>query len=236
MKLETERLIMINTEKIKNQFNSDAKAYDSKRRIFIPCFDDYYINSTKFIASVINEPKCVLDLGAGTGLLTSFWYNEFPNAEFVLDDISIDMLNMARERFVNSQNFVYATDDYTKVLPNGSFDTVISALSIHHLDDVEKQNLFNRIFSRLPTGGVFVNYDMFNADSNEMTELYNSYLESSVLKGGLPTEDIEHWQQGRAIDKECSVTEGVVMLKKAGFKDVQCIFSNLKFAVILARQ
>lgn len=55
---------MIDTNRITNQFNSDAKAYDSKRRIFIPCFDDYYINSTKFIASVINKPSRVLDLGA----------------------------------------------------------------------------------------------------------------------------------------------------------------------------
>lgn len=228
--------IMIDTQKIKNQFNTDAKAYDSKRRIFIPCFDDYYINSTKFIASIINEPKSILDLGAGTGLLTSFWYNEFPNADFVLDDISIDMLNMARKRFGEAQNFEYATVDYTKSLPSGSFNAVISALSIHHLDDEEKQNLFNRIFSALPKGGVFVNYDMFNADTSEMTQFYNSYWENSVLNSELPADDIEHWQNGRAIDKECSVTEEVVMLKKAGFKDVQCIFSNLKFAVILARQ
>ena len=86
---------MIDTTKIKNQFNSDAKAYDSKRRIFIPCFDDYYINTTKFIAHIIEEPKNVLDLGAGTGLLTSFWYKEFPKANYVLDDISVEMLNMA---------------------------------------------------------------------------------------------------------------------------------------------
>ncbi|MGN1123839.1 MAG: class I SAM-dependent methyltransferase, partial [Eubacterium sp.] len=83
---------MIDTTKITNQFNSDAKAYDSKRRIFIPCFDDYYISSTKFIASIVAKPKWVLDLAAGTGLLTSFWYKEFPNANYILDDISAEML------------------------------------------------------------------------------------------------------------------------------------------------
>lgn len=39
----------------------------------------------------------------------------------------------------------------------------------------------------------------------------------------------------RVINKECSVNEEVFMLKNAGFKNVQCIFSNLKFAVILAK-
>lgn len=227
---------MINTDKIKNQFNSDAQAYDSKRRIFIPCFDDYYINSTKFISTVINEPKNILDLGAGTGLLTSFWYNEYPNANFVLDDISVEMLNMAKQRFSNKTNFNYVTDDYTKSLPNGSFDTVISALSIHHLDEEEKQSLFNRIYDVMLDGGAFVNYDMFNADSNEMTEYYNKFWENSVLNSELSKKEIEHWKNGRKIDKECSVNEEVIMLKKAGFYDVQCIFSNLKFAVVLAKK
>lgn len=225
---------MIDTTKITNQFNSDAKAYDSKRRIFIPCFDDYYISSTKFIAGIIQQPNRVLDLGAGTGLLTSFWYREFPNANYVLDDISVEMLNMAKERFFNAINVDYVTDNYNETLPNGNFDAIISALSIHHLDDTEKQTLFNRVFEKLPNGGVFVNYDMFNAETREMTAHYNSYWENSVLNSELPVVDIEHWQRGRSIDKECSINEEIAKLNSAGFKNVNCIYSNLKFGVILA--
>lgn len=92
--------------------------------------------------------------------------------------------------------------------------------------------MFDRIYSVLPNGGIFVNYDMFNADSNEMTECYNRYWENSVLKNELSKQEIEHCQQGRVIDKECSVNEEAFMLKNAGFKNVHCVFSNLKFAVI----
>lgn len=225
---------MFDTNKITNQFNSDAKAYDSKRRVFIPCFDDYYITSTKFIADIINEPNRVLDLGAGTGLLTSFWYHEFPDADYVLDDISIEMLNMAKARFRDVPNVDYVTDNYNESLPSGEFDAIISALSIHHLDDTEKQSLFHKVFDKLPDGGVFVNYDMFNADTKEMTNQYNRYWENAVLHCDLPVVDIEHWQKGRSIDKECSVTEEIAMLRAAGFKNVNCIYSNLKFCVILA--
>lgn len=225
---------MIDKNKITNQFNSDAKAYDSKRRKFISCFDDYYINSTKFIADIIKQPNWVLDLGAGTGLLTSFWYREFPNANYVLDDISVEMLNMAKERFNDALNVDYATVDYNEALPNGNFDTVISALSIHHLDDNEKQSLFNRVFERLPKGGVFVDYDMFNADTREMTDSFNRYWENSVLNCKLPIADIEHWQRGRSIDKECSISEEISMLKNSGFSNVNCIYSNLKFGVVMA--
>ena len=63
---------------IEAQFNSIAQEYDANRKKFIPCFQDFYESTTKFIASNIAEPKRVLDLGAGTGLLTYFWYKEFP--------------------------------------------------------------------------------------------------------------------------------------------------------------
>lgn len=71
---------------VESQFNLIAKEYDANRRKFIPCFDDYYINTTRFIAANIAEPKRGLDLGAGTGLLTYFWYQHFPASEYVLVD------------------------------------------------------------------------------------------------------------------------------------------------------
>ncbi|MGN0814066.1 MAG: hypothetical protein ACI4MH_02390 [Candidatus Coproplasma sp.] len=49
---------------IEEQFNLIAEEYDCNRRKFIPCFDDYYENSTKFILSNADKPNKVLDLGA----------------------------------------------------------------------------------------------------------------------------------------------------------------------------
>lgn len=69
---------------IKEQFNFVAQEYDANRKKFIPCFDDYYENTTKFIVSNIEKPKRVLDLGAGTGLLSCFWYQQCSSAEYVL--------------------------------------------------------------------------------------------------------------------------------------------------------
>ena len=84
---------------IEDQFNLIAEEYDMNRRKFIPCFEDYYKNTTKFIVSNIHKPKRILDLGAGTGLLSYFWYLYFPASEYVLVDIADDMLQVARKRF-----------------------------------------------------------------------------------------------------------------------------------------
>lgn len=54
-----------------NKFNQKAKEYDSERRALIPCFDDFYGIAIDCIDFKGDNPK-VLDLGAGTGILSQF--------------------------------------------------------------------------------------------------------------------------------------------------------------------
>lgn len=58
-------------ENIKNLFDVVSKIYDKSRQIFIPCYEDFYETTTDFIASTI-KPKQIVDLGAGTGLLSMY--------------------------------------------------------------------------------------------------------------------------------------------------------------------
>lgn len=219
---------------IEKQFNMIAEEYDGNRRKFIPCFDDFYMNTTELIVSNINEPKRIIDLGAGTGLLTYFWYQQCPNSEYVLVDIADEMLNVARKRFDSIRNVSYQIENYIDKLPDVFFDTVISALSIHHLEDKDKAKLFARIYNSLPSGGLFINYDQFCAGQSEINNWINSYWESHLANSGLTDEDIELWKERRKLDRECSVEQEVDMLKNCGFKVVKCIYSNLKFSVIVA--
>lgn len=82
---------------IENQFNLIAAEYDGNRRKFIPCFDDFYETTTAFIASNVRAPKRVVDLGAGTGLLTYYWYQRYPDAEYVLVDVADEMLDVTND-------------------------------------------------------------------------------------------------------------------------------------------
>lgn len=219
---------------IEEQFNKIAREYDANRQKFIPCFEDFYITSTEFIAANIKEPMSVLDLGAGTGLLTSFWYKHFPRSNFVLTDIAEEMLEVARKRFSGCENVSFEISDYTADLPPKSFDAVISALSIHHLTDEEKQKLFPRIYDKLPTGGIFVNYDQFCAEDPATDTWYNSYWENKLCTSGLTENDITLWKERRKLDKECSAEQEIKMLRTAGFDKVSCIYSSQKFSVITA--
>lgn len=219
---------------IEEQFNKIAEEYDQNRRKFIPCFEDFYNTSTDFIAANIKEPNAVLDLGAGTGLLTCYWYKHFPHSRYVLIDIAEEMLDVARKRFSGCENVSFAVSDYTSELPDQSFDAIISALSIHHLTDEDKQKLFLRIYEKLPEGGIFVNCDQFCAEDPATDTWYNSYWENKLYTSGLTENDITLWKERRKLDKECSAEQEIKMLRSAGFKQVSCIYSSQKFSVMTA--
>lgn len=219
---------------IEEQFNLIAKEYDLNRKKFIPCFDDYYITTTKMIASQIGEVKRILDLGAGTGLLSYYWYQNCPSAEYVLVDIADEMLNVARKRFNGVDNISYKVMNYSNGLPDGEFDLITSALSIHHLEDEEKKKLFKTIYDKLPSGGVFVNYDQFCGGQDEINSLFDSYWENQLSKSELTENDIKLWKERRKLDKECSVEEEIKMLNENNFKIVKCVYSYHKFSVIIA--
>lgn len=217
------------------QFNRVAKEYDKSRRVFIPCFDDFYDEATSFIASLI-KPSRILDLGAGTGLLTCYWFNHFPEAQYVMTDIADDMLEVAKIRFEHLDNVKYQVADYRKQLPEGNFDAIISALSIHHLEHHEKQELFQRIFEKLPEEGVFVNYDQFCAESEQMSKAMDHYWITHLENSKLTEDELDKWRGRRLLDKECSISEEIEILKEAGFAQIECVYRQQKFAVLVAKK
>lgn len=172
----------MNAEEMKERFNATAEEYDSRRRILIPCFDDYYETMVNFLSTVIPEPKSILDLGAGTGLLSKFWLNHYKNSKYTLIDVADQMMEVAKKRFQGLTNFKYIIADYSKNMPKGNFDLISSALSIHHLSEDEKFDLYRKIFEKLPPNGHFVNFDQFNGNSKLLTDSYNNWWFTQIKK------------------------------------------------------
>lgn len=220
--------------KIERQFNLAASRYDEGRKDFIPCFDAFYKETTNFLASNIDDPVRIVDLDAGTGLLSYFWFQHYPTADYILVDVAEEMLDIARKRFQGFGNVSFQIMDYMVQLPEVYFDVAISALSIHHLEDRDKAQLFTKIYDALPKGGYFVNYDQFSAGQPAMNQWYNFYWESQLRNSGLTRKEIELWMDRRQLDRECSVEQEIEMLTQCKFTAVKCVYSCQKFCVIIA--
>lgn len=216
------------------RFDIAAEKYDEQRKFFIPGFDDFYETSISFLSDCRNDFKSILDLGAGTGLLTKYLFQKFSSASFTLVDVSPQMLEIAKSRFVNQNNIEYILSDYSKKLPEKKFDLISSALSIHHLENDSKLNLYSMIYNNLEEGGFFINLDQFNSDSNIINENYNKWWNAFIENSPITKEDLDLAMKRRELDRENTIDETKLMLKKTGFKNVECIYCFMKFGVILA--
>ena len=221
-------------DKITAGFNLIAQKYDEQRRCFIPYFDDFYQTGISLISKIRNDFNSILDLGAGTGLLTKYLFEKFPNANFTLVDVSEQMLEIARQRFLNMNNFKFVISDYSKELPSKQFDLIASALSIHHLANNSKSDLYYNIYNNLSDNGCFINLDQFNASSDLMNDYYNKWWYDYIRQSKISQKEQDLWLQRRELDRENTISESMIFLKQLGFKHVECIYIYMKFGVILA--
>ncbi|MDR1617191.1 MAG: class I SAM-dependent methyltransferase [Syntrophomonadaceae bacterium] len=220
--------------KTKEQFNCIAQKYDSQRKYFIPCFDDFYKTSVSLLKLYKNDFQNIVDLGAGTGLLTMEIYKLYNNARYTLIDISKDMLEIARERFDGLSNFEFIEHNYAENIPVKECDLMCSALSIHHLSNTDKIKLYKNVFSKLPKGGCFINLDQFRGTSEKINELYNEWWRNYIHQSGIKEEEKLASIERRKLDKENTINETMEILKGSGFRNVECVYNFMKFGVIIA--
>ena len=218
-------------------FGAAAEDYDRARRQLVPPFDDFYGTVVNSIPHEREDVIRVLDLGAGTGLLSAFVARAFPRARITLVDASPEMLAVARRRFADEpERFEFRVLDYAREPLPGEYEAVVSALSIHHLDGAEKRQLFRKVSGVLRDGGVFVNADQVLGTTPEIDARYRETWLRQVRERGVGEEDLAAALARMREDKMSTLDEQKAWLVEAGFEQVDCTYKNYSFAVYGGRK
>ena len=218
-------------------FDTAAEDYDRARRQLVPPFDDFYGTVVDSIPHEREDAIRVLDLGAGTGLLSAFVAQAFPRARMMLVDASPDMLGVARRRFADElERFEMRVVNYAREPLPEEYEVVMSALSIHHLDGTEKRELFRKVYGMLCNGGVFVNADQILGSTPEIEARYRETWLRQVREWGVGEEDLAAALTRTEEDKMSTLEEQEAWLEEAGFLQVNCPYKNYSFAVYVGRK
>jgi tRNA (cmo5U34)-methyltransferase len=210
-------------------FDLTAETYDADRAKLIPCYDAFYRRATDLIA---HDARSILDLGAGTGLLSSFVRQWYPDAHILLADVSEPMLARARTRLAGDPNVSFEVTDFITAPITGTYDSIVSALSIHHLDDADKKSLFRKIFAALRPGGVFVNAEQVAGPTPALDASYKKLWLEQVRELGATADQIADSLYRQQDDRCASVEDQLAWMREAGFADADCWFKDNRFAVL----
>ena len=210
-------------------FDATASTYDRDRTKLIPGADQFYGWALRLIPA---GTKRILELGAGSGLFTALIRRAFPQARIHLIDFSEPMLARARERLGDDALLSWQTGDYLQAeFPTG-LDAVVTALSVHHLDNDDKRALIRRVYAALRPGGVFVNADQVLGPTPSLEERYRQAWLEDVRSLGASAHQIEESLLRQREDRCAQVKDQLIWMWEAGFKDADCWYKNGRFAVL----
>ncbi len=144
----------------KDLFEHKSKSWDGK---------SVRVKNAKEIAEAIienirlNKNMHLLDMGAGTGLL-SFFLSEYVEKITALDN-SASMLEVFKNKqnhFACKTQILYA--DITKDKIDNKFDGIISSMTLHHIENTKE--LLKKLRSLLKPGGFIALADLVSEDGS----------------------------------------------------------------------
>jgi tRNA (cmo5U34)-methyltransferase len=215
-------------------FDAHAPGYDAARRRLIPPYDCFYDTAVEALGLATTAPQRVLDLGAGTGLLSRKVAEAYPDAQLHLLDAAPAMLEQALDALGDRARIHIG--DLADPLPPGPFGAVVSSLAIHHLEDAGKRDLFARVHAVLAPGGVFVNAEQVLGPTPRLDAAYAAWHKQQSFALGCTQDEWDTSLERRAFDRSATVADQLEWLTAAGFSDVDCPFQDHLFAVLVARR
>lgn len=209
-------------QKIINSFNQ-ADSYEQSAKIqkIVVKRLVSYLNKLDFD---LEQPLSILEIGCGTGLLTEYLLEFFPQAKFVITDISSKMVERTKAKFEKKNiNIQFKVMDGEALQLDQSFDLICSSLAFQWFEDLE--NSLQRITEFLNPNGVLLCSTLAHESFVEWRTIYDHYNYSCPFQSYPELDSLEsywptlkgggYWEKENIID---SIPDGLEFIK--GLRDI----------------
>ena len=189
----------------------------------IASYCDFFINLT---------PRKIYDLGCSTGSLLEKIEARHPNKDISYTGIDVvpEMIDLAKKRnFINKSRFQFECQDVLEFNFSKS-SVIISYYTLQFVLPSVRQELVNKIYNSLAWGGAFFVFEKTRGPDGRFqdmnTHVYNEY---KLNEGYSPDEIFSKSRSLAGILEPFSDNGNYEMFKRAGFKDIEYIYTNICF-------
>lgn len=208
-------------------FDLRALGYDKHMRenVFSDTTFSQFYQAVSVPIEKTDAPLAILDLGCGTGLELELLLQRAPNARITGVDLSLNMLERLRERYLDYMGQITLVVDSYLTLPFGmqAYDYILSAMTVHHVLHDTKCSLYRKIHAALKPGGKYI-----EGDSVTTAEMEHKFLaEHRQQIADMPPVHDGHYH----IDMPFSIDTQRSLLLEAGFKTFELIWQKDSRAV-----
>lgn len=221
--------------KVERFFDQISAEYNAMIARCVPRYEEmlwalFYYLPTDF------RPQRILELGCGTGNLSEQIRLHFPEAQLHLTDISPEIIAQCQKRLGPQPEITYEEADFRDLrYPTGSYDLVISSISLHHLPDADKALLFGRIHDWLRPKGIFTYSDQFKGASEELYGQHMARWKEESMRLGSSDAEWQTWMAHQeANDFHATLVQQLTWLQAAGFAEIDVPWRYVLWTVMRA--
>jgi tRNA (cmo5U34)-methyltransferase len=220
---------------VKRHLRVDADGYDLQIRRLIPHYEEMIETGVEVLSALTPADSHILDLGGGTGALSSAVLAGLPRSRVTLLDVDADMLAEARRRLAGFADRVsFHEASFLDPLP--AADAVVASLALHHVHALDaKAALYRAIHDALSPGGVLLNLDAAVSEGTRLNRLVFDRMAARMADHGISDAEARgHFASWAAEDRYFPLDAELGALREAGFGEVECLWRRGLCAVTCA--
>lgn len=207
--------------------------YDEHIRSLIPAYELVHLQIQAILTTHLKSNAKILIAGCGTGYELQYLANQFPEAQFVAIDPSLNMIESAKQRlakttdidrvtFIHGDTSILADDQYCYC---NEFDAVLTILVAHFLAEPAKTKFFNDLNQSLKKQGVLITYDLMQMDQCTQQILFH-LTQYNGLTEKQSVNMIDRLEDDFALIDAAEMKKN---LMQCGFENVHCYMQILGF-------
>jgi len=230
----------INTNLSDWNFNGNVfKNFDNHINRSVPLYKETQNLYLKMSDFFLQDNSKIIDIGCSTGtFLNSVYDRHYKNSKKIqfqgIDNVS-EMIKFCKKKIKkNYKNlkFIYG-DVFKKDLDNSCI--ISSFYTIQFISQKKRQILINKIYKGLNWGGAFFFVEKVRGPDARFQDMLNqTYIEYKISQGYSSDEIINKSSSLKSVLEPFSSKGNLDLLKRAGFKDIICIFKYSCFEGLLA--